>query len=330
MNPHSNRNDPRFVQYYQDLADIIRIFWEFHKIRMSREEVYFASISAEGNGQANPRARLPFHPQVEIESDGALGRKRKRDVIMDYSFAIELSLHTSWKQFLNIPNHQLPAEYDAITKNPYLLSLLDRASTVGSFISTVDRDSGTFSLQDIVERGITTGVDASNQLASIFGEAFTPLTALVISKVRIRNTRTILEGIGVALNTGSPSTHELLDPDSKTKLVMKELRELGYGDTLGCPASKRPSAECMAFLQKVLPAYGVKETKLEGTMLDEFAIYTAASYKKDIKDWYDRLSDEQRLEWIDSYTRARIEGKVSQSLEEGGTEAARCPWHRKE
>ncbi|MEK7570797.1 MAG: hypothetical protein AAB553_00850 [Patescibacteria group bacterium] len=63
--PESNKDDPKMVEYYQTLADILGVFWQFHKKRLDEGNLAFAySYAYEGDGNPTP---IPFDSNLEPE-----------------------------------------------------------------------------------------------------------------------------------------------------------------------------------------------------------------------------------------------------------------------
>ena len=61
--PTSNRNIPEFTEYYQTLADIIGIFWQFHKERVESGNIDFAYMY-----DPDTFRLIPFDPQIKVDS----------------------------------------------------------------------------------------------------------------------------------------------------------------------------------------------------------------------------------------------------------------------
>lgn len=119
--PDSNRNDPNFVKYYQNLADIIRIFWEFHKIRLSREEMPLTGI-VKRDGQLT---------QYKLQESVDWRGQKQQYVIHELGNLIQKCVEFSWWQFIGEKQQQRPLGYEALTLDPYVMDLLKETEALG-------------------------------------------------------------------------------------------------------------------------------------------------------------------------------------------------------
>lgn len=317
----SNKNDPEFVKYYHALADIIRIFWEMHKIRLERGEVSF---------------------DIESKIISLVSRNYSHDVLKYFSEVLNITLKISWRQFIDEMSQKRLLGYEAITRDPYVLGLVMNAERLGSSVSKVILEKG-YSIQGIVTAGLYTGTEVTSHLASLFGsEAYSckspsvaPVATLLSSKVNLDNIDRMRKSVGILdlldrINQ-KPIQYGGIDPQSSTGLKQDILKAFGLGDTLGCPAGMRPSIECISFLKRTLPKFGVKEPKISTTMLEEFATFTCAIYEREILVWYNELSEQEKEELVHIKNRYLIEGKTlrEQHLPSFETERGSCPYRKK-
>lgn len=329
FSPSSNRNNPKFVEYYQTLADVIGIFWEFHKRRIQSGNIEFALTE-----HPETRKLVPFNPLLKTDLWQKGGNLHPHKVLEDFSDAVLETHQGSWQQFLeglgrdSIKGSLAEVEVPEGAKkffDPYIEGLIVRVEQLGTELSRVHFKEG-FSISSLGNAGFNTGTMVTTQLIGLFGDEFRPLTAVLISKVR-------LEDVGLARKeVGLPAIslkgefeiplgdYSLLD-NSPLGLNRDRLRELGLGDTLGCPAGMKISHETQEFLVS-------KGVSLSGkTMLEEFAGMMSEQFDRYLGFWYRGLTTLQRQTLIDPETERVLAGEVRRlALQEN--DLPRCPYSK--
>ncbi len=308
----SNKDNPRFVEYYQVLADLIGIFWQFHKQRIESKNIEFAYMY---NAESNTHER--FNPKKESEARQKEKHYRPYRVIEDFGNCVSRTLQASWDQFLNgvgipkwdresfINSIQPPESIKKHFSDPYIRSLVDRAGELGKELSSVSlRDD--YSVKAVVNAGISTGSEVTTQLRALFGKVFNPVLAVVISKVSLKNVDDARSGIGLTEvigggHEGIPQ-YSLLNA-SKDFLDKDKLKMLGLGKTLGCPAGIKISKDAERFLKKC----GINTSP--ETMLEGFASMVNEQAKPYLEEWFCNLSEMGRQQILEPETREVLEGK---------------------
>lgn len=324
----TNRDDPKFVEYYQTLADIIGIFWQFHKRRIEMGNIPFA---------AKWNTRLGMHgkydPQAEVSEYTDVGASRRHKVIEDFAYATRLTFEASWIQylrelgygfdispldnevsFLDADGVRIPEEVLSLV-DPYLNEIIDRAQLMGeelSEVSLIDK----FSVQRIVDAGANTGARVTSQLVGLFGEDFEPASSLIISKVALDNVAFARKEIGLVMSKKPDVDNRSLDysllDDSKVGLNRNRLKEWGLGRVLGCPAGIPISEEAREFLRD-------KGVVVEATMLEEFAEVTSVQFDEAIGSWFRGLSPEYSREVIEAEDLRILSGEARRVAVEENT-----------
>src|SRR5579859_3231617 len=129
MNPRFYPRDRRnswLQNYFQDTADIIGIFWQFHKKRVLTGNIAFSLIGDEG-----------FNINKVIKPD------RQVDLINPFSGGTIISLHTSLQQFMlanmnapisNESRFPIPASCNLLIDD-YVKELIQRTKQKGAMYS---------------------------------------------------------------------------------------------------------------------------------------------------------------------------------------------------
>jgi hypothetical protein len=320
-----NKHDSVAAERYQVLGDIIRIFWEVHKIRISRDEIPL-TISNKPEGGA-------FDPKYAVQLWKTYLKYTKPKVMNLFVDAVKSPLRISWYQFVRaIKENSLPG-YEVFTQDQYVKDLFQRAELLGEQLRQNDPRRPT-SAEFVIQAGFHTGIEITSHLAMLFDRLFEPTMVSILSKVNLENVNELQGSVG--LSQEESPTYEAIDLASTTKLNLAVLRGLGLGDAVGCPAGLATSTETVAFLKRVLPQVGINDPEIKGTMLKEFATFISEIYRKQFKDWFDTLTEAQRELWIDEGEKALAEGQVLKSLERQSTEGGllssptSCPYHSKE
>ncbi len=82
------RNNPLHEEYSQALADVIGVFWKFHKDRLDCGNLAFAL-----EYDPTKHAYAPFDPQTKVA-------QRQRPIIADFANALRITMQSSWRQYL--------------------------------------------------------------------------------------------------------------------------------------------------------------------------------------------------------------------------------------
>lgn len=184
--------------------------------------------------------------------------------------------------------------------------------------------------------GIHTGAQIGSHLATVFGDKFTPITVLIASKVRLNDVGKMHKSIGLygyGDVTALSTVNSGINPEAPRGLWPGFFEQLGFGDTLGCPAAMRATPECIGFLKIILPQFGIPDPEIRKTMLEEFALLVDGICQTELRDWYDGLTQEQRRELIQSNDRHILEGHFLQwqaprkKEGHGGNPENSCPYN---
>jgi hypothetical protein len=244
-------------------------------------------------------------------------------------------MHDSWHEFIAaIHTNNLPG-YEIFTQDSYLLSLLERAEKLN--VKMAEHDHHTFpSAESAIFYGIGTAFEVSAHLMNLLGDKFNPQMITILSKTRKVDTLSGDLNRSIGEDNPAEDDYAAIDLNHSTGLNLEILRRFGLGEELvGCPAAVAASKDCMAFLKRILPEFGISDPEIKGTMLKEFVIFLSKIYKSEFRDWYDELSAEQREDWIKEENRRLLEGEMLSTLlqrsqEEGyRTGEESCPYPRR-
>lgn len=310
------RKNSANLGYYQNLADIIGIFWQFHKARIADESISFACMSY----------KSPSGKRIFTDYDASFrSRIRPYRVLKDFGLGISHTMDYSWQQFLQSLGrgyNSLPEELTMPVSDSaqrfidpeFIGPLLDNATE----LIPDSRDHK--ELKDLVSPGITTGVVVPLQLRGIFGEDFNPRTAIILSKVSLNFIPKIDQGIGMTFDENGnrvdqdPPEYALLN-NSAQGVNHTLLREYGLGRVLGCPASMKVSEKTRLFLEgKGIRSPRIVTTELAEMIDDKFDPY--------IGNWYRGLGPEARRAIIDPETIKILDGDIRRSIKPEG----QCPY----
>lgn len=325
----SNRNHPVLSEYYPVLADLIGIYWHFHKDLLAAGSLNFAM----GTEENNNFKLVPFDIEQAVAMHEAKRKRHPFNVFGAFTDAVALSMVRSWKLFLReggatleyiFPDEELPIpEETRRYANPYVLGLINDAVELEKrHPDHVSAIGGERALSGLVKDGIYTGALIASHLKILQGEHYHPHAPVQASKIRVENIIVLAEELGLKRDSGfdqwesTSGNYTLLD-DSKLGLDRDRLRELGLGDALGCPASIRMSAEATAFLQ----TSGIEVSGK--TVTQELAEMIPAQFDHYVGEWYRGLSPERQRSLIDPELARIMSGEARRTaLEERST---RCP-----
>ncbi len=338
LSPDSNRNDPRFVEYYQTLADIIGIFWQFHKERVESGNIEFTYMK---EFQYPGYNFIPFDPQVKANKYPTLKEKylggllykniSTYNVVENFGMETSSTLIASWMQFLegvgtidHLPNflNGMPEPPESLQRfmSPYARSLIDKAGDLGKDLSKVEL-TNKYEVGAVVSAGMNTGTKVTTQLRALFDEDFKTIMPVILSKVRLGDIEEARTEIGIkssrSVNTGD-ANYNLLD-NSKYGLDVERLKEFGLGDTLGCPASMKVSEPAKQFLKEC----GVE---VSGTMLEDFAGVASEKFEHYVGSWYRDLSPREQRKLVEPETRKILDGDVLKEARQKSQTKLECPY----
>ncbi len=308
MKTQGNRGNLLQATYYQNFADTIGIFWHFHKERLNSGNIPFASVSF-----ASGRPPIGFDPDLRYESQRKSSHV-KYEILSDFAHATSNTLIGSWKQFVGglglqtspdvldtipVPQRQMRYFTDDVR------GLAERTERLAMLMHPTDDD---ISVSSIGADGGFTGAESTVQLQALLGKQFTPRASLMLSKISLANLGLGTSEIGLTdvAQDGSvrhEANYQLLD-DSSLGLNTKRLRELGLGSMLGCPAGMPISGEAKRFLESIEATVG------DETMLAEFTGMMPTQFENYVVKWYNRLSPEAKIIYINPEDRAILEGEV--------------------
>jgi hypothetical protein len=320
----SNRDNPNLVAYYQDLADILGIFWQFHKERIQSGNIALALQNDYEAGTV-----VPFDSMHKIERWRRHGNFRTHKITQDFAESVKSTMQASWQQFLaGLGTHSIKAMLDNVPVpedqrrffDQYTRDLAVRADEGVKKYSRADLRDDT-SLSGVGEAGMHIGSEATVQLCAIFGDEFKPNSALLLSKINQNDVGDGLKEIGLLRrfdqSVGGASPEYTLLDNSSSGLNRERLRELGLGSTLGCPAAMRVSSETEGYLR----SKGV--TPSTPTMLEDFAVMTSEQFNHSVREMYAGLTHRQKQTFIDPEQNRILSGEARKVAT---SERRSCPY----
>lgn len=301
------------------MADVIGVFWMFHKRRVELGNIPFSLIigSHVDNhiGSFNPNRDVPQESLNLVKKN--MGSSVR--VIDFYSNAVALSLSTSLAQYLSrvydshddfsdvLPvSDSLNVFFSPVARR-YVRELIQSVEQKGRSISRVFL-RGDFNIFSVVSAGATTGAEVVSQLKSLLAEQFDPKHALMIAKVELSKIEDARGGIGLTrkapnLYMGKPK-YDLI---SDSGLNREKLNLLGYGKAIGCPASLVLSSEAEAFLKTL----GFHPPR---TMLADFSQLLVHDFDNTIGSWYQTLTEDEKRRYIHAEDIPILSGELRQKI----------------
>ncbi len=313
-------NHPLLETYYQHIADVIAIFWQFHKKRIVEGNVSFACRYG-NNGEL-----VPYDPQLTI--DERPQDKKQITLLKDYISAIESSFENSLHQFMQLlgaesVSHALKNTFPPDSCRPficqYVQELVQETQVLGEQVGSIQTDDD-FTVDEIITLGARTGTITSAHLSFILQEYFKPILPVLLSKVgRNEPLSQATSEIGLQTNSFGDGNHLLLHPT--TGLDMERLREVYTPQTKpSCPASQKPSKETLLFLHEQCGAFP------KGTMLHEFSEAVHTDFNTRIMSWFNSLTPELRTAYLYRDEWRALYKITYETMKEGYY--ARCPHSR--
>jgi hypothetical protein len=256
----ADRSNLPHSEYYQKLADVIRIFWEDYKAKLDKGEIEFAHLEP------------GFYSDTKVK------------VIDKYTRAVDLGLKKSWHKFLTE------------TEDGYTKQLIKETNELARVESRISKHGVDLDLAGNL--GISTGSSTVMHLVSyenVFGKDFkSHLAALMLSKVDLSSAESARRKIGIPDMSGTKGNHKLIDDrqGNATKLDKNALKAMGYGEAFGCPAGIPASESTQIYLGHK----GVENPA--GTMLGEFAQMTSREFNEDVREKFKELYPEDQERWV--------------------------------
>ncbi len=317
---YSNSGNRALGEYYQNLADVIGVFWQFHKKRLDGNNI---TLTYNSGGQ-----EFDFDYIRHNKEEGGV------NVLADFDESLRRSLTDSWLQYipgiksslsLGLSNFEIwgigvPEELRAFM-HPYVGRLIEKAQSNGRKVSQVPLGKN-FSVDGVVRGGMKTGTEMSVHLASLFGEDFKISYPLMMSKLDMKSAVDALEEVGIATTKlafwESPIiTEKLKMIDLEQGISHQRARYHGYGVAIGCPANILVSSETSKFL---MDQFGISANK---TMLAEYVPRVEREFKEKIWIPYQSLTRNEKEKYVIAKNRALLDGDVLREVEEY---RAGCPY----
>jgi hypothetical protein len=301
-------------ELYKALGDLIRIFWEFHKLRVRNTDI----LPAYRAGKMD--IPTPFSLETEINAIFATSTTSSRlplDVFKLYSNGLARSTKESWFQFSSAcggtisPDYRpftesLPKQYEPFTTE-YAIDVFERAQHF------TNEGAGNFlKVEDNIAGGLENALQFSVQLAAVsyaLGDKFDSAGCLLLlSQIHLLKIPQARKYVGLPNNLGVflriRPVFELYDPEQTRGINMAALEALGHKRSNGCPAAMQESEECRIYLQDFC---GVKPQR--NIVLDLFE-YVRDGFRKDVVNWYEGLGSLQKRMFINKYNLEILEGKI--------------------
>jgi hypothetical protein len=319
--------DPGLEVYYKSTADLLAIYWQYHKERLERKNLHYAYNS---EGKAFDLGKMIKHHDPNSEPIDVLG---------EYGEGVERSIVNSWFQFAGWVgagvasgdffnwNIGIP-DYSKRFFAPYVRDLYTQTWGLGAQ-HTQAVTSEFYKLHEIVNNGMNTGIIVSTYFSALLEDSFSFIPPHKLAKIKLRKSRLALNEIGAQGKDLPKVDHgeQIQDPeyfypllDPEKILDPKRLHELGYGKTPGCPARMRPTDETIRFLRDECGVI------VSGIMLQEFAVMNHKEFGRLVREPYEALSEEQRIKHISLNTRLLLDGEVWEAVKSRSKKSSgRCP-----
>lgn len=323
---NSDRNDPGSKRYFQKTADLIAIFWLFHKELLRTGQAEFSYSFDEYTHME------PFSPSAEIKEERSHGGNDPIDIVRKYSIGVERSIERSWGIFLremgfNVRPFAIGDKTSFVFPksakifiSEYTKHLINDVQELGKIYSTGGMGQD-FKVENTIALGIETGSEVTGQLDAIIGDEMKPVFVLLISKIRGKYNRPAQREIGIPdLHVGDLYNYDLLHPVDG--IDRQRLRQYDFGTAIGCPASIKISPQTKKFLQET---HGIT---FEGTMLGDFATMFHDKFRE-VRLWYKKLNDGDKLKLVTKENRNILDGKVWDTIKDtNDSPQSRCPYSK--
>jgi hypothetical protein len=253
-------------EYYQGLADLIRIVWEGHKQSIALGEIPFGVHHEKGTRQLAPYSFERSLAEHEAEFGMAY------NPALDFGNAIGHAVQVQWLALRDarMGAEGFPALQHIKTFNtPYvnnLIAKLEEQAPTGSGAKGAESDKG----ERIVYRSVAGGASTQGSYAAYTLTSAELATsgvlprqaALAFAKVNLDHFDKLSELLCV------DEYHKNREQVSKVitteGLEKEKLRELGFSTAVGCPARMPATQDCWEYLR----SHGVEKSRQ--VVIDEF------------------------------------------------------------
>ncbi len=318
--------------YYQKLADVLTIFWEYHKARLDAGTIAFGYEDGARGIRKYDGPKDWFADNAKTQSTYSFGLQSV-DIINPFIKAVLRSLTLSWYDFLQQYPEDNRSEMDSVHRIRSVMRATESDEVIPFRSSYVDglvnqaRDDSDQGLQSIpsfdtaVADGMRTGAIVTTQLMSVMNSYFKPAIPLLVSRTSIGQVQDVRLHLradadsGLSFRSFSPNQKDqgIIDPTQAAMLDVNRLIEAGYGHAMGCPAGHMPTEETQQFLET---ATGHR-TSLP--MLVDFSKLLHKEYERTIMEWWKGLNHEEQLQAQSQITEecyALLTGKRWEALRE--------------
>lgn len=298
--------------YYQKLADVLTIFWEYHKARLDAGTIAFGY---EDGG----RGLQPYNGPAETIHDARqsaeiLGWENpmQMDIINPFSRAVLRSLNVSWRDFVSQYPPALREDMASIWQDEVRdikqRLRIQHGDEVRPFTDDYVENLIADCVQDqhelqspilfasSIPAGLSTGTYVTTDLLAVMNRFFKPAMPLLVSRTSLRSLAETRAAVGRNFHRGAES-YIGIDPTSPTMFDMQTLIEAGYGRAMGCPAGRMPTEETQQFLESAIGH------RVEKPMLIDFSRALAGEYDRTIGEWWRGLDDVAREQAIQGMTK---------------------------
>lgn len=319
--------DPGLEAYYQSTADLLAIFWQFHKERLVRNNLFYA-YSADGQ-EFSVKGLLDNHSV----------NAKPLEMIHEFDEAVKRSMVNSWFQFVGgvgggIYPHDFfywkitVPDYSKRFMGEYTRELYERTWGLGVLYSQTGRGSD-FYLHKTVNSGMNTGIIGTSFLSALLADSFHYVHPVKLAKTKLNKLNGALTELGAQVPELPKVDHteRVQDPTYEYPLLHatrildpERLHELGYGEAIGCPARMRPSEETRTYLRDEC---GVE---VKGSVLQEFAVRHHQEFESRVREPYQLLSLGERAQHTSLNSWLLMDGEVWEAVKTAGKGSSGCPF----
>lgn len=164
------RGDPKLKEFYQTIADVIGVFWQFHKERLQIGDIIFAPVGVD-NKPFNPEERYQeFIAQREKQHDNGQAND-EYSMIGDFRKCVVYSMISSWVDFLKglgfttVGGNDRELHISQPSErflHPYVYNLVTQAEELGKQSAKIRDDNGRYpGVELATSQGFRTGIEFS-------------------------------------------------------------------------------------------------------------------------------------------------------------------------
>lgn len=299
----TSRKNVHQLAYFQNSADLLAIFWLFHKEYTKGYDLsepfpydYTPNFS---NSSAYPMGDPVIANKPIIERYSVDSAKR------------HINSFDTFRAFLQEDIFYFPDDLRRF-RHPYVQMLYNKSVnsfTKGSLISLGTEGDH---LSDFFGGAIRNANRVITQLVALFGKDFNPQDPVLLSRIHLKNVSRMRSMIGIPLVPNSPDESDLdfslVHPTERLDRTI--LRELGRGVAIGCPTSLPVSDETRAFIYQVIG----KEVKKE-VMLKRYARDLAKDFSKQVLEPFRLCSPEEVDKRYYPHTKALFSGEIWETVQ---------------